>query len=94
MPMLSNTCAFQVVNVVNEVFFAYDNLVTQHNTYKVETIGDSFMCAGGVPNKCCPVQAAGSVAEMAFGMLEVGGLGSLTVLLCLCHALAEVPDRA
>jgi len=61
----------EVVNVVNELFFQFDNLVTKHNIYKVETIGDAFMCAGGVPNASGAVESAGAVADMAFDMIMV-----------------------
>ena len=38
----------EVVNMLNELYRMYDGLVDKHHVYKVETIGDAFMCAGGV----------------------------------------------
>ena len=38
----------EVVNMLNELYRMYDQLVDTHCVYKVETIGDAFMCAGGV----------------------------------------------
>ncbi|KAL3078238.1 hypothetical protein niasHS_012125 [Heterodera schachtii] len=38
-----------IVRLLNDLFTKFDRLVTLHNVYKVETIGDSFMTVGGVP---------------------------------------------
>jgi len=37
----------QVVILLNELFSAFDELTEQHCVYKVETIGDAYMCAAG-----------------------------------------------
>ena len=60
-----------VVNMLNELYFMYDRLVEKHNVYKVETIGDAFMCAGGVPDATSAVHGAEAVANMALDMIEV-----------------------
>jgi len=59
-----------VVNMLNELYFMYDRLVEKHNVYKVETIGDAFMCAGGVPDATSAVHGAEAVANMALDMIE------------------------
>ena len=66
----------QVVNVVHDLFLHFDLLVEKHCIYKVETIGDAFMCAGGVPDACNAVEAAGAVANMAFDMIAVSTAGA------------------
>ena len=38
---------------------------------QVETIGDAFMCAGGVPDALSPVEGARRAADMALAMVEV-----------------------
>lgn len=38
-----------VVTVLNEYFIAFDEIIGKHNLEKIKTIGDSYMCAGGIP---------------------------------------------
>jgi adenylate cyclase len=38
-----------VVNLLNEVFTTFDNLVEEHGLEKIKTIGDAYMVAAGVP---------------------------------------------
>ena len=39
----------ELVNEINVCFKAFDNITTKHNIEKIKTIGDSYMCAGGLP---------------------------------------------
>lgn len=39
----------EVVEELNTCFMAFDNIVQKHNLEKIKTIGDSYMCAGGIP---------------------------------------------
>ena len=39
----------ELVNEIHDCFKAFDNIVTKHNIEKIKTIGDSYMCAGGLP---------------------------------------------
>ncbi len=36
--------------MLNEVYQEFDSLVEKNNLYKVETIGDAYMCIGGTSN--------------------------------------------
>ncbi|KAL8621347.1 hypothetical protein ACOMHN_053368 [Nucella lapillus] len=38
-----------VVNMLNELYNRFDSFCNRHGVYKVETIGDSYMSEGGVP---------------------------------------------
>ena len=38
-----------LVNEVNECFKAFDLIVEKHGVEKIKTIGDAYMCAGGIP---------------------------------------------
>jgi class 3 adenylate cyclase len=39
----------ELVNEIHTCFKAFDNIITKHNIEKIKTIGDSYMCAGGLP---------------------------------------------
>lgn len=39
----------EVVTELNECFVAFDDIVVKYNLEKIKTIGDSYMCAGGIP---------------------------------------------
>jgi class 3 adenylate cyclase/tetratricopeptide (TPR) repeat protein len=41
----------EVVAELNECFIAFDEIIEKHNLEKIKTIGDSYMCAGGIPRK-------------------------------------------
>jgi len=38
-----------LVAEINYCFSAFDNIITKHGVEKIKTIGDSYMCAGGLP---------------------------------------------
>eukprot|EP00238_Polyblepharides_amylifera_P012220 CAMPEP_0196601258 /NCGR_PEP_ID=MMETSP1081-20130531/95815_1 /TAXON_ID=36882 /ORGANISM="Pyramimonas amylifera, Strain CCMP720" /LENGTH=235 /DNA_ID=CAMNT_0041927129 /DNA_START=780 /DNA_END=1487 /DNA_ORIENTATION=+ len=68
--MVGEMPAMQVVNMLNELYSLYDQLAEVHSVYKVETIGDAFMCAGGVPDQMDPEESANHVISMALGMIQ------------------------
>ncbi len=39
----------EVVNELSECFVAFDNIIERNKLEKIKTIGDSYMCAGGIP---------------------------------------------
>jgi len=60
--------AEELVNVIHYYYSEFDNIITKHNLEKIKIIGDSYMCAGGlpVPNKthaCDVVRAALELQE-------------------------------
>lgn len=58
--------ASELVNVLNEIFSEFDNLIEQYDLEKIKTIGDSYMVVGGIP---VPSQDhALEIAEMALQM--------------------------
>jgi class 3 adenylate cyclase len=58
----------RIVELLNGLFSAFDNLARSHKVEKIKTIGDAYMAAGGLPEEG-PNHAL-SVAEMALGMIE------------------------
>lgn len=43
--------AHRLVNEINRYFSEFDRIVSKFNIEKIKTIGDSYMCAGGLPVK-------------------------------------------
>lgn len=41
----------EVIQELNTCFLAFDEIIEEHNLEKIKTIGDAYMCAGGVPKK-------------------------------------------
>ena len=39
----------RLIDLLDEAFQALDNIVTRHGIEKIKTIGDAYMCAGGLP---------------------------------------------
>jgi adenylate cyclase len=39
----------ELVKEIDTCFKAFDNITSNHNIEKIKTIGDSYMCAGGLP---------------------------------------------
>lgn len=49
----------EIIKELNECFSAFDEIVEENNLEKIKTIGDAYMCAGGLPiaNKTNPKDA-------------------------------------
>lgn len=56
----------ELVNLLNEIFSAFDRLTALHGLEKIKTIGDAYMVVGGVPDRRS--NSAIAVAEMALDM--------------------------
>jgi adenylate cyclase len=48
----------ELVAELNRCFFEFDKIIDKHNLEKIKTIGDAYMCAGGIPvaNTSNPVE--------------------------------------
>jgi class 3 adenylate cyclase/tetratricopeptide (TPR) repeat protein len=57
----------QLIDELNECFLAFDEICERHGLVKIKTIGDAYMCAGGlpVPNDTHAADAVGAALEMA-----------------------------
>jgi len=62
-----------LVNDLNQHFSAFDEIVERHNLEKLKTIGDAYMCAGGLPgeNRTHPVDACRAAIEIQEYMARV-----------------------
>ena len=61
----------RIVQVLNDLFTAFDRLARGHGLEKIKTIGDAYMVAGGLPEP--RPDHAEAVAEMALAMREEAG---------------------
>lgn len=41
----------EIVHTLDELFSAFDTIIEQHFLEKIKTVGDAYMCAGGMPMK-------------------------------------------
>lgn len=58
--------AEQLIRELNECFRAFDEITEQHGLEKIKTIGDGYMCAGGIPiaNETNPTDAIKAAIKM------------------------------
>jgi class 3 adenylate cyclase len=56
----------EIVRYLNFYFLAFDEIIDRHGIEKIKTIGDAYMCAGGVPlaNVTNPVDTVMAAMEM------------------------------
>ena len=56
----------ELVKEINHCYSAFDNIITRYGIEKIKTIGDSYMCAGGLPaaNSTHPEDVVNAGLEM------------------------------
>lgn len=58
----------ELVDLLNQIFSAFDRLSEKHGLEKIKTIGDAYMVAGGLPDP--ESHSAAAIAEMAIEMQQ------------------------
>lgn len=58
----------ELVELLNKIFSAFDQLAEQHELEKIKTIGDAYMVVGGLPVP--RTDHAAAIAQMALDMLQ------------------------
>ena len=73
----SRTDAAEIVNMLNQIFTKFDQLVERHGLEKIKTIGDSYMVVGGLP--VARPDHPRIVAQMALEMMSaISGINQET----------------
>ncbi|XP_077026272.1 guanylyl cyclase C isoform X2 [Tamandua tetradactyla] len=62
----------EVVDMLNDIYKSFDHIVDRHDVYKVETIGDAYMVASGLPKRNGNRHAI-DIAKMALDILSFMG---------------------
>jgi adenylate cyclase len=74
--LFANICGFSkhfesldssaVMDELDDIFFEFDAIASRYNIEKIKTIGDTFMCAGGIPvrNITNPIDVVMAAMEM------------------------------
>ncbi|KAJ8414642.1 hypothetical protein AAFF_G00038440 [Aldrovandia affinis] len=75
----------EVVDLLNDLYTLFDAVLANHDVYKVETIGDAYMVASGLPKRNGNKHAA-EIANMSLNILS--SVGSFHM-----RHMSEVPVR-
>jgi class 3 adenylate cyclase len=74
-PLASEMAPRALVELLNEVFSAFDEMARRHGLEKIKTIGDAYMVVGGLPTpRADHARAVAAMAlEMRDAMARLGG---------------------
>lgn len=64
--LASEISPHDLILILNECYTAFDHIIGEHNLEKIKTIGDAYMCAGGLPveNTTNPIDAVKAACEI------------------------------
>jgi class 3 adenylate cyclase len=74
----------QLLDFLNLLFSAFDEILDAYSVYKVEIVGDAYYCVGGCPDRCEPQEHASAVIDAALAMLRI------LPRICDSHSLGSI----
>lgn len=65
--------AEELIDQLDKFFYRFDTVVDKYHIEKIKTIGDAYMCAGGIPekNRTNPIEVVAAAIEMMNHMREI-----------------------
>jgi hypothetical protein len=66
----SRTPPSEMAKFLDELYTTFDLIAEKHNVYKLETIGDAFVCCTGAPYPTSPESDAANIALMSSDLLD------------------------
>jgi len=60
----------EVMDMLNEIYAHFDELIERHKVFKVDSIGDTYIAIGGGPDGCLGLEGAEKVALFALDTME------------------------
>ncbi|MEL7465796.1 MAG: adenylate/guanylate cyclase domain-containing protein [Pseudomonadota bacterium] len=80
-PLSASMPAEALVEILDEIFAAFDEVAERHDLEKIKTIGDAYMMAAGLPNERSrdPASALRAALEMRGRLEEIAGRRGIDV---------------
>lgn len=65
--------ADSLIKELDTYFSEFDTIISRYNVEKIKTVGDSYMCAGGIPkrNTTNPIEVVAAALEMQYRIKEM-----------------------
>ncbi|XP_077992088.1 atrial natriuretic peptide receptor 2-like [Glandiceps talaboti] len=67
--LAAQSTPMEVVTFLNDLYFCFDDIIANFGVYKIETIGDAYMVASGLPERNGN-RHAGEIGSMALSLLH------------------------